>query len=135
MKLLIDGSILLDVLQNREPHVHHSALIWKLCETGSAEGWVSALTFANLVYVMRRELSPEAIAEVLKNLGLIFRFADLSAADLTNAAALQWADYEDALQAVTAERLHAGALITRNVRDFKQSKVPAYTPAEYLMRV
>ena len=135
MKLLIDGNILLDVLQKREPHCAASSLIWKLCETEQAECFVSALTFANLVYVMRRELTAERIEDVLKKLSLIFHFADLSAADLDHAAALQWRDFEDAVQAVTAQRLHADFLITRNVRDFKESKVPAIAPDAFLNRL
>jgi predicted nucleic acid-binding protein len=135
MKLLVDGNILLDVLQNREPHVTASALVWKLCETGRAKGFVSALTFANLVYVLRRELDPEKTEEVLKKLSLIFSFAELSGADLLKAAGLHWNDYEDALQAVTAERLRVDFIITRNVKDFKQSKVLALTPAELLARL
>lgn len=135
MRLLIDGNILLDVLQKREPHFEASAMIWKLCETEQAEGFVSALTFANIVYVMRKELTPETIEEVLKKLSLIFRFTDLTAGDLNRAAALQWSDFEDAVQAETAERIHADYLITRNVRDFKQSKVIAFTPSEFLTRL
>ena len=135
MKLLVDGNILLDVLQNREPHVTASALVWKLCETGQAKGFVSALIFANLVYVLRRELDPKKTEEVLKKLSLIFSFAELSGADLLKAACLHWNDYEDALQAVTAERLRADFIITRNVKDFKQSKVLALTPAELLARL
>ena len=135
MKLLVDGNILLDVLQNREPHVIASALVWKLCETGRAKGFVSALTFANLVYVLRRELDPKKTEEVLKKLSLIFSFAELSGADLLKAACLHWNDYEDALQVVTAERLRVDFIITRNVKDFKQSKVLALTPAELLARL
>ena len=135
MKLLVDGNILLDVLQNREPHVIASALVWKLCETGRAKVFVSALTFANLVYVLRRELDPKKTEEVLKKLSLIFSFAELSGADLLKAACLHWNDYEDALQAVTAERLRVDFIITRNVKDFKQSKVLALTPAELLARL
>ena len=66
MKLLIDGNILLDVLQKREPHYEDSAKVWKMCETDLTEGFVSALTFANLVYVMRKELDSEKVSEVLK---------------------------------------------------------------------
>ena len=51
MKLLIDANILLDVLQNREKFVEESSIIWKLCETEKVEGYVSTLTFANLVYI------------------------------------------------------------------------------------
>jgi predicted nucleic acid-binding protein len=135
MRLLIDGNIILDVLQNREPHIVDSAKIWKLCETDQAEGYVSALTFSNLVYIMRKELSPEKINEVFKSLGLIFQFTDLTVSDLTKAAEQQWDDFEDALQAATAERIHADNIITRNVKDFKQSKIVALTPTEFLARL
>ena len=135
MRLLIDGNIILDVLQNREPHVVDSAKIWKLCETDQAEGYVSALTFSNLVYIMRKELSPEKINEVFKSLGLIFRFTDLTVSDLAKAAEQQWDDFEDALQAATAERIHADNIITRNVKDFRQSKIVAFTPTEFLARL
>ncbi len=134
MRSLIDGNILLDVLQKREPHFSASLNFWRLCETGEAEGYVSALTFADLVYVMRKELSPERIEEILRVLGLIFRFTELTPAGLTAAAALGWADFEDAVQAVTAERIHADFILTRNLRDFRQSPVPAISPAEYLER-
>ena len=135
MKLLIDGNILLDVLQKRETHYTSSALVWKLCETGQAEGCVSALTFANLVYVLRRELTPDSVYEVLKKLSCIFQFTDLTSGDLSAAGTLRWNDYEDALQAVAAGRMHADYIITRNVRDFKASKIPAITPDELLIRI
>ena len=135
MRLLIDGNIILDVLQNREPHVVDSAKIWKLCETDQVEGYVSGLTFSNLVYIMRKELSPEKINEVFKSLGLIFRFTDLTVSDLAKAAEQQWDDFEDALQAATAERIHADNIITRNVKDFKKSKIVDFTPTEFLARL
>lgn len=135
MKLLIDANILLDVLQDRAPHVRDSSLVWKLCESDRAEGWVTALTLANLVYVMRRELTPERIEDVLGRLSMIFHVTDLTAADLSQAAGYQWNDFEDTLQCVAAERVRADAIVTRNVRDYKDSRVPAYTPAELLARV
>ena len=135
MKALIDGNIILDVLQRREPHIEASSKIWKLCETDQVEGFISALTFADLVYVMRKELTPDRIQEVQKKMALIFRFTDLSVADLTEAAEMKWNDYEDAVQSATAKRVHADCIITRNIRDYLQSTVPAYTPAEFLQRI
>ena len=124
-----------DVLLNRADYVKESALIWKLCETDKATGYVSALTFANLVYIMRKQLTPDKIEEVYQKLSLIFRFADLSVSDLAHAAELNWKDFEDAVQSVTAERIHVDYIITRNVRDFAQSKVVAFTPPELLARI
>lgn len=135
MKLLIDANILLDVLQKREPHCETSVLIWKLCETEQAEGYVSTLSIANLVYVMRRELNPKQVEEALGKLMLIFRFIDLTAVDLERAARARWHDFEDALQNAAAERIQADYIITRNTRDFKESKVKVCTPSEFLKQL
>lgn len=135
MRWLIDTNVVLDVLMKREPHFRDSAAVWKLCETGQAEGYVSALSFANLVYVMRRELSPAQIQDVLDRMKLIFRFADFPASALMRAAELQWADFEDAVQSVIAAEIDADCIVTRNVRDFNGSRVTAFTPAEILARM
>ena len=133
--MLIDANIMLDVLQNRENFVRASSMVWKLCETEQAKGYISALTFANLVYIMRKEMDAQRIEEVLHMLSLIFEFAELNDSDLFRAAALQWPDFEDDVQSVTAERIHADYIITRNVRDFSRSKVIAFTPDELLARL
>lgn len=135
MKLLIDANIILEVLQKREPFFYDSSVIWKLCETEQAKGYVSALTFANIVYVMRKELSPEKIAEILRALNLIFTFTELSTADIFHAAEMKWDDFEDAVQSTIAERIHAEYIITRNIRDFRISKVMALTPGELIARI
>ena len=135
MVLLIDANIILDVLLNRPDFVKDSAMIWKLCETEQMKGYVSTLTFANLLYIMRKQLDPEKIEDVFHKLNLIFEFADFSVSDLTHAAELNWKDFEDAVQSVTAERIHADYIITRNVRDFSKSRVMAFTPSELLARI
>ena len=135
MVLLIDANIILDVLLNRPDYVKDSAMIWKLCETEQMKGYVSTLTFANLVYIMRKQLDPQKIEDVFHKLNLIFEFADFSVSDLTHAADLNWNDFEDAVQSVTAERIHADYIITRNVRDFSKSRVMAFTPPELLARI
>ena len=135
MVLLIDANIILDVLLNRPDYVKDSAMIWKLCETEQMKGYVSTLTFANLVYIMRKQLDPEKIEDVFHKLNLIFEFADFSVSDLTHAADLNWKDFEDAVQSVIAERIHADYIITGNARDFSTSRVMAFTPPELLARI
>lgn len=132
MRLLIDANILLDVLENRQPHIEASSIIWKLCEVGRAEGYVSALTFANLVYVMRKELSADQVEEIWKKLRLIFFIADLTEKDMENAATAKWDDFEDAIQSATASRIGADYIVTRNEKDYKSSTVPAISPADLL---
>lgn len=135
MTLLIDTNIVLDVLQNRENFVKESAMIWKLCETEQAKGYISTLSFANIMYILRKELTSDKIEEVYHKLCLIFEFADFSSSILSKAVEMNWKDFEDAVQSATAEQIHADYIITRNVRDFTRSKVVAFTPTELLMRI
>ena len=132
MRLLIDANIILDVLQKREGYWKDSSLVWKLCETEQAEGCVTALSLANLVYVMRKELNPGQVEDVMRRLALIFHLVDLTAGEIRQAAEAKWSDFEDALQSVAAGRIRADCIVTRNVRDFTDSRVPALTPLEYL---
>lgn len=133
MRLLIDTNVIIDVLQDREGLAESSLDVWKLCETEEAEGFISALSFANIVYILRKELSPEIIESVLKTLSMIFTFAALTGNDLEEAAKLRWKDFEDALQSQSARRIHADFIVTRNVRDFVNSSVPAITPEDLLV--
>ena len=110
-------------------------MIWKLCETGRAVGYISTLTIANLVDIMRKMLSPEKTQEVINLLRLIFEFADLCVADVNLASRMECIDFEDVIQSATAQRIHADFIVTRNVRDFAKSRMPAFTPSELLARI
>lgn len=135
MRVLIDTNILLDVLCARENFLEASLKIWKYCEVNKLEGYVSALSIPNIVYILRKELTPAKTQEVIDQLLLIFKVGDLKADDLKKAAAMQHSDYEDALQMVCASRIKADYIVTRNIRDFLVSKVYAISPAELLERL
>lgn len=131
MKALIDANVILDVLCKRERFYGESAKIMKYCEIGKLEGFVSALTIPNIVYIMRKELDAQKTKDVVEKLQLVFTVADLKAEDIRKALSLDFRDFEDALQSVCASRIRADYIITRNIRDFVSSKVPAISPAEW----
>ena len=135
MVLLVDDNVLLDVLQHREPHYWYSFRIWELCSKGQCEGYISALTFADIVYIMRREVAYNEIDELLDTVAKVFRFAALTLPDLSNAANMKWRDFEDAVQSSTASRINADYIITRNTKDYQNSPIKAITPEEYFTNV
>ena len=98
MVLLIDTNIILDVLLSRSDFVKESSIIWKLCETEQAKGYISTLTYANMMYIMRKQMTPEQIEDVFRKLKLIFEFADFSSVVLEMAVNMKWKDFEDAIQ-------------------------------------
>lgn len=135
MKVLIDTNVILDVLMNREAFVEASAQVLRYCEVGKIEGKICALSIPNIVYIMRKELDPEGTKEIVQRLCSIAGTADLTERDLIKAAALDFNDYEDAVQSACAERIGAEYIVTRNVRDYSISRVPAIKPAELIERV
>jgi predicted nucleic acid-binding protein len=58
MLVLIDTNILLDVIQKRHPHHDPAARVWKLVEEQTLIGFVSAISFNNIFYVIRSNLAP-----------------------------------------------------------------------------
>ena len=135
MKVLIDTNIILDVLCKRPAFYEDSAKIFKLCEVKKISGVISALSIPNIMYILRKELDADKTREVLDSLMLIFSVADLKADDLKKAADMRFKDYEDAIQSACATRIKANYIVTRNMKDFSESKVTAINPAELLDRI
>ena len=135
MKILIDTNVILDVLCNRKEFIEDSLKVFKYCEANQITGYISALSIPNIVYIMRKELDNERIKEILATLTTIFSVVDLRQNDLIKAADLDFSDYEDALQCVCASRVKANYIVTRNIKDFKNSSVPAIKPTELFERI
>lgn len=135
MKIWIDTNVLLDVLCNCPNFVEASVKVWKLCEVKKLEGYISALSVTNIVYILRKELTPQKTQEIISKIMLIFHTADLRTSDLQCAAEQYMSDFEDAVQIVSAERIKADFIVTRNIRDFRESKIPVFNPDELLARI
>ena len=134
MKILIDTNVILDVLCDRTDFVENSSKIWKLCEVEKIDGYISALSIPNIVYILRKELTPEKTQQIIEQLFMIFHIADLKSSDIRKAANMKTSDYEDAIQMVCAQRMKVDFIVTRNIKDFIESKVPAMKPDELLER-
>lgn len=135
MKVLIDTNIILDVLCQRPGFYEDAVKIFKLCEVKRLSGVICALSIPNIMYILRKELDAERTKEILDNLMLIFSVADLKADDLKKAASMKFRDYEDAIQSACAARVKANYIVTRNIRDFAESRVTAIKPSELLDRM
>ena len=132
MKLFLDTNIVIDVIANREPFVEDSRIILNLCETGKAEGIISALTLCTISYVLRKFATPGMMRTKLRDLRNILTPIDLSVSLLDKAIASSITDFEDAVQFYTAAYSDADVIITRNIKHFPQDNIPVLTPTEFL---
>ncbi len=136
MRVLIDTNILLDFLLGREPYFNNADRIIKLCADRKIQGFMAAHSIPNVFYILRKDLPEEARREMLLNLCDILAVEGIDSVKIV--AALKnkaFADLEDCLQSDCARRIRADYIVTRNMKDFKISEVPAILPEDFLKAV
>ena len=130
MIVLLDTNVVFDVIGKRQPHYAASNQVMCLCRRKALVGAVAFHTIANVFYEYGQAAVPFLTHRVLHD------FAVHGASSSMIQDVLRWglADWEDALQAAAAQTAGASFIVTRNVKDFKFSRVPALEPAELLKR-
>ncbi len=132
MRLLLDINILLDVAFQR-PGEPATAQVITRCGR-EHQAWLAWHSVATLAYLIERQRSAAQARDFVRSLLL---WADLAVTQRSDALqALDWPmpDYEDALQAAAAMACGAQIIVTRNVRCFKGSSVPAMTPEVFIQQ-
>ncbi len=131
--ILLDLNVLLDVIQNRAPYYSASAAVLDHVVQQRVEAVVPAHAFTTLHYIVGRYQNITAAAMVMDWLLTHFGVASIRREELVRARALGWTDFEDGVVAAAAESSGCAQIVTRNVRDFRGSPVPAVTPEEFLI--
>ena len=132
-KLLLDTNIVIDLLAKREPGYSSAAQIFSLGDKRQLQLGVSALTIANTNYLLLKLKSHDEVKSILRKFKLLVNVLPLE--DKVISLALNdkdFKDFEDGLQYFTAIENSQDIIITRNLKDFKNSKIPVMTADQFL---
>jgi len=133
MKVLIDTNVVLDVLLKRSPFYKDSLTVYQLSDIGHISGVLSAISITNAFYTLRKEgKRAVAVYQDMDDINGIFTVAPITQTTFTEALALRWKDFEDAVQYVSAKESSVDFIITRNKADYKSSDIPCMTPTEFI---
>jgi predicted nucleic acid-binding protein len=132
LRVLVDLSVILDVLQRREPFYEVSASILASVEATRIEGWVAAHSLTTLFYLLSKHHSADRARVALAELLNLLSVAAVDGTVIEQALSLPYRDFEDAVQMMAAVRIGADYLITRNPADYREGPLPALLPAELL---
>lgn len=133
MKVLIDTNVLLDYLTGREPFIEDSRAVMRLCADKKLHGYMAAHSVPNIFYILRQQMDSATRRMVIKSLFDILTLEGIDSEKVMNALENdEFIDFEDCLQEECAVSVGAERIITRNVKDFAHSRVPAVTPAGFL---
>jgi len=130
--VLIDLNILLDVLQKREPFYETSARLLALIETGKIKGFIASHSITTLFYLIKKDRSTAEAKAIITNLLQFIKVATVDQSTIEQALNLDYPDYEDAVQMISAVQCKADYLITRNCKDYQPPLLSVLQPVDFL---
>jgi predicted nucleic acid-binding protein len=98
VKVLLDTNIIVDDALEREPFLEASEQVLVLIEQEQVEGYVSASTFGDLYYIIRKVRGREWIVNYLRQLVTFCQVVAVDRATITMALTADFRDFEDAIQ-------------------------------------
>ena len=132
-RLLIDTNIVIDLLAKREKFYFEAAELFSRADKKELELTISSLTFANTNYILTKLKSTKESREILRKFKVLVEILSLD--DKVTELALSdnnFPDFEDGLQYYSAIENQIDVIITRNKKDFKNSKIAVLTAKEFL---
>lgn len=130
---LLDTNVVIDFLIDRRPFSISAAELFDHSAKGRVKLYLSAVTYNNTYYVVKKLCSHKETISILKNLEKITETIDTTSDIIRESLDSGFKDFEDAIQhycAISNKKIDA--IVTRNTTDFKDSNIPIMTPDEAL---
>jgi predicted nucleic acid-binding protein len=135
MKVLIDTNIILDFALERQHFYGESEQIFILAQHRQIEGYVSASTFGDLYYIIRKDKGRDWTVLFLNRLATFCEIATVDRAAISMALAANFRDFEDAIQYSTAVVNQLDVIVTRNPDDFPVTTPRIMTPTQLIQEL
>ena len=131
MKVLFDTNIILDVLLDRRPFSEHAAFLLSKVERSEMNGFLCATTITTIHYLLEKYLDKKKAIDSIASLLALFEVAPVNRLVIENAIEAHFTDFEDSILHESARHAGAEYIITRDINDFKNAKLPTFTPVEF----
>lgn len=128
---LLDTNVVIDFLTDRRPFSLLAAKLFDYSEKGKIKLYITAVSYNNTYFVIRKLTSHKETINILKDLEKLVETVNTTREAIKHALDSEFKDFEDAIQYFSARtNKKLDAIITRNVSDFKLSRLPILTPDE-----
>ncbi len=126
-KLFIDTDIAFDLLLQRGPFYIYAARLFTLAERQEVSLYISSLCFNNLHYLLSKQHGWLESRRILSQFKLLVNVLAVDDKIISLALSSPFKDFEDAIQYYTAVENNIPAIITRNLKDYKEAAIPVMT--------
>lgn len=134
--LFLDTNVIIDVLADRKPFSEAASRLFDHAERGDIRLFVSALSYSNIYYIIKKTCSHKQMLSLLRDLEAMTETLDVTKAVISKSLHSGFKDFEDAIQFHTAvASKKVAAIVTRNPKDFKNDAIAILTPGEALSMI
>ena len=131
INFFLDTNIVIDFLTDRKPFSSLAGKLFDYSEKGEVKLYLSAVSYSNIYYVVRKVSSHKETIKILSRLEEMTEIIDTTSSTIKNAIDSEFKDFEDALQYYSAKlNTNINGIVTRNGKDFKHSTISILTPEE-----
>ena len=134
-RILIETNIVINLLSKRKECYDEAADLFSRADKKELDLTISSLTFANTSYILTKLKTAKEARKILRKFKVLIEILSLD--DKITQLALSdddFPDFEDGLQYYSAIENQIDIIITRNKKDFKNSKIPVLTAKEFLAK-
>ena len=131
MRVLLDTNVLIGLYTQQPPEGDIAQKLLVMKEFGDVELWVSAKSFTDVFYVLHKTYSSDYVQSAFEESYQWLEICSVDSADIHRATSRRWADFEDCLVDVCAEKVKADFLLTRDEKGFAQAHVPVMSPGDF----
>ena len=131
INFFLDTNIVIDFLTDRKPFSSLAGKLFDYSEKGEVKLYLSAVSYRNIYYVVRKVSSHKETIKILSRLEEMTEIIETTSSTIKNAIDSEFKDFEDALQYYSAKlNTNINGIVTRNGGDFKHSSISILTPEE-----
>jgi predicted nucleic acid-binding protein len=131
-KVFADTDIIYDLLAKRDPFYSAAALLFTLADEGKVQIFISALSLANIHYLISKQQSESQAKQILRKFKVLVRITPLTEKIIDLALNSEFEDFEDAIQYFSALQNDIEILLTRNLKDYKKAQISVLTAQDFI---
>jgi len=136
LTVLIDTDVLIDFLILRGQFTKNARLIIQKSQERKFSIFLAAHSITNIFYILRRIYTAPERKKLLLDLCRIISVVEIGYGLILNALnSTNFDDIEDCLQAECAKAVNADFILTRNIKHYINSGIPAILPEDLLKKM
>lgn len=134
-RIFLDTNIIVDLIADRKPFSRYVIEIFQKAEEGHLALYASSHTIATTHYLLKKYMEEKDLRQVLVNLLEYLTIISVDVDVLKKSLRSNYKDFEDAIQIYCASSIeNIDSIITRNIKDFKNSEIKVLSPDELILR-